>query len=65
MADQMTLLKESLKDIAVPRDRRWTNKQVEKLKAMLNEFGLLRISDALGSLQFDLFDAERRLRLRV
>ena len=33
--------------------RRWTDEELDGLKAQLNNVGLSQVSDAIGSLQFD------------
>jgi len=52
------------KDLEVMRSngpRRWTGEQLDEVMKQLNAHGLSIVSDAVGSLRFDLVDARRIL----
>lgn len=36
--------------------RRWSGKELDELKTQLNRLGLNQVSDAIGSLQFDIIN---------
>lgn len=52
-------LKAELRDLPqAGQGRRWTAGEQSELKRILNSYGLLSVSDCIGSLQFDLIDAK-------